>query len=122
MKRLIYITGRKSVSLSISNPRRNNEPELARALVRAKARASRTENPALWPVHSCSWHRMATVYPALRGHDLPQLFRAGRRRSRPDEGTSARRAGRPRCESEYRFESAAQDLVENAKRLRAMQP
>ena len=33
-----------------------------------------------------------------RGHDLPQLLRAGRRQPWPDDGTPARRVGRPRRE------------------------
>ena len=32
---------------------------------RQGGRASRTEHPALSPVHRCSWLCMATVYPAL---------------------------------------------------------
>ena len=57
-----------------------------------------------------------------RGHDLPQLLRAGRRQLWPDDGTPVRRVGRPRRGSSRRFESAGQGLMEHAKRLRAMHP
>jgi hypothetical protein len=46
-------------------PRRNNDPELARPMGRAAERTSRTANPTLLPVHCASWLRMATVYPTL---------------------------------------------------------
>jgi hypothetical protein len=46
-----------------------------------------------------------------RGHDLPQLFRAGRRRLWPDGGTPARRAGRPRRGAQQRLAPADRGLV-----------
>ena len=39
--------------------------ERARTFGRAQSTTSRTGYPALSPVYSCSWLRMATVHPAL---------------------------------------------------------
>ena len=75
-----------------------------------------------YPLPTRPYSRPSVRNRRWRGHDLPQLLRAGRRQRWPDDGTTVRRVGRSRRGSGRRSESASQGIMEHAKRLCAMHP